>query len=103
LQAILADLCTEYEDRSVAPPTSSPLDVLKFLMDQNGLRRADRFTLGYLASVERSAGNQQGARTPPRGSIPFIGRGFHLGLRAPCLIGDVQFPCQSIQPGVGGP
>ena len=41
LQALLAHLCTEYEDRTVAPPTSSPLDVLKFLMDQNGLRPAD--------------------------------------------------------------
>lgn len=41
LQALLAHLCTEYEDRTVEPPSSSPLDVLKFLMDQNNLRPID--------------------------------------------------------------
>jgi HTH-type transcriptional regulator/antitoxin HigA len=41
LQALLALLCTEYEDRTVDPPTSTPLEVLKFLMEQNGLRPAD--------------------------------------------------------------
>jgi len=41
LQALLAHLCTEYEDRTVAPPQSTPLDVLKFLMDQNELRPVD--------------------------------------------------------------
>ena len=41
LQALLAHLCIEYEDRSVAPPTASPLDLLKFLMEQNSLRQAD--------------------------------------------------------------
>jgi HTH-type transcriptional regulator/antitoxin HigA len=41
LQALLAHLCTEYEDRTVEPPASTPLDVLKFLMTQNGLRPVD--------------------------------------------------------------
>jgi HTH-type transcriptional regulator/antitoxin HigA len=41
LQALLAHLCTEYEDRTVAPPDASPLEVLKFLMEQNGLRPVD--------------------------------------------------------------
>ena len=41
LQALLAHLCTEYEDRTVEPPTSTPLEVLKFLMEQNGLRPVD--------------------------------------------------------------
>ena len=41
LQALLAHLCTEYEDRTVQPPSSTPLDVLKFLMEQNGLRPVD--------------------------------------------------------------
>ena len=41
LQALLAHLCTEYEARTVTPPSSSPLEVLKFLMDQNGLRPID--------------------------------------------------------------
>ena len=41
LQALLALLCAEYEDRTVAPPSASPLEVLKFLMDQNGLRPID--------------------------------------------------------------
>ena len=41
LQALLAHLCREYEDRTVAPPSSSPLDALKFLMDQNNLRPVD--------------------------------------------------------------
>ena len=41
LQALLAHLCTEYEDRTVAPPASTPVEVLKFLMEQNGLRPVD--------------------------------------------------------------
>lgn len=41
LQALLAHLCTEYEDRTVQPPSSTPLDVLKFLMEQNGSRPVD--------------------------------------------------------------
>ena len=41
LQALLAHLCTEYEDRTVAPPESTPLDVLKFMMEQNSLRPVD--------------------------------------------------------------
>lgn len=41
LQALLAHLCTEYEDRTVAPPSSSPLEVLQFLMQQNQLRPVD--------------------------------------------------------------
>ena len=41
LQSLLAHLCTEYEDRTVEPPQSTPLHVLKFLMEQNGLRPVD--------------------------------------------------------------
>ena len=41
LQALLAHLCQEYEDRTVPPPTSTPLDAVKFLMDQNNLRPVD--------------------------------------------------------------
>ena len=41
LQALLAHLCSEYEDRTVEPPSSTPLQALKFLMEQNGLRAAD--------------------------------------------------------------
>ncbi len=41
LQALLAQLCTEYEDRTVPPPVATPLEVVRFLMDQNGLRPVD--------------------------------------------------------------
>ena len=41
LQALLAHLCTEYEDRMVEPPGSTPLEVVRFLMEQNGLRPVD--------------------------------------------------------------
>jgi HTH-type transcriptional regulator/antitoxin HigA len=41
LQALLAHLCTEYEDRTVEPPASTPLEVVQFLMDQNSLRPVD--------------------------------------------------------------
>ena len=41
LQALLAHLCTEYEDRTVLPPTSTPLQVLQFLMEHHGLRPVD--------------------------------------------------------------
>ena len=36
-----AHLCTEYEDRTVEPPSSTPLEVLRFLMQQNTLRPVD--------------------------------------------------------------
>jgi len=41
MQSLLAHLCEEYEDRTVEPPASTPLDALKFLMDQNNLRPVD--------------------------------------------------------------
>ena len=41
LQALLAHLCTEYEDRTVEPPASTALEVVQFLMDQNSLRPVD--------------------------------------------------------------
>ena len=41
MQALLGHLCQEYEDRTVEPPTSTPLDALRFLMDQNNLRPVD--------------------------------------------------------------
>jgi HTH-type transcriptional regulator/antitoxin HigA len=41
LQALLAHLCAEYENRTLEPPSASPLEVLRFLMDQNGLRPVD--------------------------------------------------------------
>ncbi len=41
LQTLLAHLCTEYEDRTVEPPASTPLEVLAFLMEQNSLRPVD--------------------------------------------------------------
>ena len=41
LQALLALLCTEYEDRIVPPPSSTPPEVVRFLMVQNALRPMD--------------------------------------------------------------
>lgn len=41
LQALLAHLCTEYEDRTVQPPDVAPLGVLLYLMEQNELRPVD--------------------------------------------------------------
>jgi HTH-type transcriptional regulator/antitoxin HigA len=41
LQALLAHLCTEYEDRTVPPPDVPPLGVLLYLMEQNELRPVD--------------------------------------------------------------
>ena len=41
LQALLAHLCAEYEDRVVPPSGATPLDVLRYLMEQNGLRPVD--------------------------------------------------------------
>lgn len=41
MQALLAHLCNEYEDRTVVPPSSTPLEVLKFLIEQNQLRPVD--------------------------------------------------------------
>ena len=41
LQVRLALLCNEYEDRTVEPPAASPLEVARFLMEQNGLRAVD--------------------------------------------------------------
>ncbi|MFN7925554.1 MAG: hypothetical protein U0Q16_35975 [Bryobacteraceae bacterium] len=41
LQALLAHLVTEYEDRTVANPDDAPLDTLKHIMEQKGLRAVD--------------------------------------------------------------
>jgi HTH-type transcriptional regulator/antitoxin HigA len=41
LQALLAHLCTEYEDRTVEPPVATPIEVVRFLMEQHGLRPVD--------------------------------------------------------------
>ena len=41
LQELLAHLCSEYEDRTVKPPASTPHEVLGFLMEQNNLRPVD--------------------------------------------------------------
>ena len=51
LQAILAHLRTEYEDRSVARPTSPPLDVLS---GQRGISKAHarRLAVRFHLSVE---------------------------------------------------
>ena len=41
LQALLAHLVTEYEDRTVVDPEDSPLDTLKHIMEEKGLRPVD--------------------------------------------------------------
>ncbi|MBI4908700.1 MAG: transcriptional regulator [Acidobacteria bacterium] len=41
LQSLLAHLVIEYEDRTVVDPEDAPLDTLKHIMEQKGLRPID--------------------------------------------------------------
>ena len=73
LQALLAHLCTEYEDRTVPPPAASPLEVLKFLMEQNQLRPADlvgvfgsRPVVSQVLSGKREIGKSHARRLAER-------------------------------------
>ena len=43
LQALLAHLVVEYEDRTVVDPVDSPLDTLRHIMEEKGLRPIDLF------------------------------------------------------------
>jgi len=57
LQSLLALRCIEHEDRTVLPPTSSPLEVFKVLSGKRELskaharRLADRFHLSVEAFI----------------------------------------------------
>jgi HTH-type transcriptional regulator / antitoxin HigA len=80
LQALLSHLCTEYEDRTVAPPVSTPLEVLQFLMEQNGLRPVDmvdvfgsRAVVSQVLSAKREISKAHARRLAER---------FHLSVEA---------------------
>ena len=68
LQALLAHLCTEYEDRTVIPPSSTPLDVLKFLMEQQSLRPVDMIDVFGSRAVASQVlnGNREISKTHAR-------------------------------------
>ena len=51
LQALLAHLCTEYEDRTVQPPTSTLVEVVRVLMEQNALRPVELLDVSGLPAV----------------------------------------------------
>jgi HTH-type transcriptional regulator/antitoxin HigA len=80
LQSLLAHLCTEYEDRTILPPTSSPLDVVKFLMDQNGLRPVDMVDVFGSRAVASQVlnGNREISKTHARR----LADRFHLSVEA---------------------
>jgi HTH-type transcriptional regulator/antitoxin HigA len=80
LQTLLAHLCTEYEDRTIQPPTSSPLDVLRLLMEQHELRPVDmtdifgsRSVTSQVLSGKREISKEHARRLAAR---------FHLSVEA---------------------
>ena len=80
LQALLAHLCAEYEDRTIEPPASTPLGTLKFLMEQNQLRPVDltdvfgsRAVTSQVLSGKREISKEHARR---------LARRFHLSVEA---------------------
>lgn len=80
LQVLLAHLCTEYEDRTVAPPTSTPLEVLQFLMAQNGLRPVDLIDVFGSRAVASQVLN--GKREISKAHARRLADRFHLSVEA---------------------
>jgi HTH-type transcriptional regulator/antitoxin HigA len=80
LRALLALLCTEYEDRTVLPPSSTPLGVLKFLMDQNGLRPVDLLDVFGSRAVTSQVLN--GKREISKAHARRLAERFHLSVEA---------------------
>jgi len=80
LQALLSLLCTEYEDRVVPPPASSPVDVLRFLMDQNGLRQADLLDVFGTRAVISQVLN--GKRDLSKAHARRLAERFHISVEA---------------------
>ena len=80
MQALLSHLCTEYEDRTVEPPASTPLEVLKFLMEQNGLRPIDLLDVfGSRAVTSQVLG---GKREISKAHARRLAQRFHLSVEA---------------------
>ena len=80
LQALLAHLCTEYEDRTVEPPASTPLEVLAFLMEQNSLRPADM--LGVFGSRAVASQVLSGKREISKAHARRLADRFRLSIEA---------------------
>ena len=80
LQALLAHLCTEYEDRTVAPPQSTPIEVLKFVMEQNSLRPAD--LLDVFGSRAVASQVLSGKREISKAHARRLAERFHLSVEA---------------------
>ena len=80
LQELLAHLCTEYEDRTLEPPQSTPLEVLKFLMDQNGLRPVDMVDVFGSRAVASQV--LSGAREISKAHARRLADRFHLSVEA---------------------
>ena len=78
LQSLLAHLCREYEDRTVLPPASTPLAVLKFLMDQNGLRPVDMLDVFGSRAVASQVLN--GSREISKAHARRLADRFHLSV-----------------------
>ena len=80
MEALLSHLCTEYEDRTVEPPASTPLEVLKFLMEQNGLRPIDLVDVfGSRAVTSQVLG---GKREISKAHARRLAQRFHLSVEA---------------------
>ena len=80
MQALISHLCTEYEDRTVEPPASTPLEVLKFLMEQNGLRPIDLLDVfGSRAVTSQVLG---GKREISKAHARRLAQRFHLSVEA---------------------
>lgn len=80
LQSLLALLCTEYEDRTVTPPSSTPLEVLRFLMDHNDLISADM--LNVFGSRAVASQVMSGKREIGKAHARRLAERFHISVEA---------------------
>ena len=83
---VLAALVEKYEGRVYPTPSAAPLDVLKFMMEQNGRTQADLGRL--LGSRSRASEIMAGKRWLTLNQIRLVAREWHIPAGA--LVGELE-------------
>lgn len=76
LARLLEKLISDYEDEQYPVPDASPIEVLRFLMDQNGVRQADLLEIFGSRSVASAVCN--GKRAISKAQAKKLSAYFHV-------------------------
>ena len=76
LAELLTLLIEDFEEKRYAVPPGSPLDILRYLMDANGLRQADLLDVFGTASVASEV--LSGKRSLAKSHIERLSKRFHV-------------------------